>query len=292
MAANLAYSDFLFPQVLPPVVYHYTSHTGLLGIVKSGSIWATNIRYLNDARELDLAVDILREVLNYRRAFAAGWQLKVIRLLEQKWLARIFPDSTIYVFTCSFSEKGDLLSQWRGYAPPGAGYAVGFKPSLLRKAAGKQGFIFGRCIYDHETQFAAVEEVVDNHLGLATGQPPIPAVGDWEDRLAFLLFTRFFARAPLIKDASFAEEREWRLIGSPITRFRYEFPPIEHRTSGSLIVTYVSVALGKSDTIPLHEIVVGPTPHSKLARNSLIQFLRSQKVRVRVWRSAAPFRQL
>lgn len=35
----------------PPILHHYTTQEGLLGIVESKSIWATNIYYLNDAAE-------------------------------------------------------------------------------------------------------------------------------------------------------------------------------------------------------------------------------------------------
>ena len=33
-------------------LYHYTSLEGLRGIVDSRTLWATDIRYLNDAQEL------------------------------------------------------------------------------------------------------------------------------------------------------------------------------------------------------------------------------------------------
>jgi hypothetical protein len=33
------------------LLYHYTDLRGLLGILESGSIWATHIRFLNDLSE-------------------------------------------------------------------------------------------------------------------------------------------------------------------------------------------------------------------------------------------------
>ena len=41
----------------PEMLYHYTSSTGLIRIAESKELWATNILYLNDSRELDHAMD-------------------------------------------------------------------------------------------------------------------------------------------------------------------------------------------------------------------------------------------
>src|SRR4030067_1963071 len=45
------------------ILYHYTSLNGLLGIVKSRSLWASNIFYFNDASEITYARDILKRVI-------------------------------------------------------------------------------------------------------------------------------------------------------------------------------------------------------------------------------------
>ena len=36
----------------PEVLYHYTTLQGLMGIVKSNRIWASNAHYLNDVNEI------------------------------------------------------------------------------------------------------------------------------------------------------------------------------------------------------------------------------------------------
>ena len=45
------------------IVYHYTSQTGLLAIIKTKKIWATDIYYLNDSAEMKHAWKIAKEVL-------------------------------------------------------------------------------------------------------------------------------------------------------------------------------------------------------------------------------------
>ena len=41
-------------------LYHYTTQTGLLGIIRDRQIWATHTQYLNDHREFLHAVDLVR----------------------------------------------------------------------------------------------------------------------------------------------------------------------------------------------------------------------------------------
>src|ERR1017187_4720137 len=48
----------------PDVLYHYTTQTGLLGIVMSREIWASHTQYLNDVREFRHAIEITSEELS------------------------------------------------------------------------------------------------------------------------------------------------------------------------------------------------------------------------------------
>ena len=55
-----------FQGELPDLLYHYTDVAGLIGICSSQSLWATNLRFMNDAKELAhtwaLMLDVLTEV--------------------------------------------------------------------------------------------------------------------------------------------------------------------------------------------------------------------------------------
>ncbi len=55
----------------PPreTLYHYTSLSGLLGIVDSGVLRASDIRYMNDSAELRHTLDLLQSHVS-RRIFA------------------------------------------------------------------------------------------------------------------------------------------------------------------------------------------------------------------------------
>ena len=55
-------SDFhLFNQdKLPDKLYHYTSLNGLLEIIRTKSIWATDILFLNDSSECKYSINLAR----------------------------------------------------------------------------------------------------------------------------------------------------------------------------------------------------------------------------------------
>src|SRR6516164_4036522 len=58
------YAEWIpFHDQRPPTLYHYTTAQGLLGIMESNRLWATNVRFLNDPSEIDYAICIIRESL-------------------------------------------------------------------------------------------------------------------------------------------------------------------------------------------------------------------------------------
>ena len=59
------------------ILYHYTSLEGLLGIIESKSIWATNVLYLNDASELNYSINLNVQFtyLNYKMIYLKCYSL-------------------------------------------------------------------------------------------------------------------------------------------------------------------------------------------------------------------------
>lgn len=45
-------------------LYHYTTMNGLKGIIESGCIHATNVRYLNDTQELYFGLNYLKDLID------------------------------------------------------------------------------------------------------------------------------------------------------------------------------------------------------------------------------------
>src|SRR5260370_42586613 len=51
------------PQSVPKVLYHYTKAEAFQKILNSGTIWASDIRYMNDASEVTHVADILKSII-------------------------------------------------------------------------------------------------------------------------------------------------------------------------------------------------------------------------------------
>jgi hypothetical protein len=92
-------------------LYHYTSLEGLLGIIESKSIWATNVLYLNDASELNYSIDLPKgQVDEFKDNIPndKNW-LGTLNFFDK--FTRLFTSTEILgFFVCSFSEEEDLLS--------------------------------------------------------------------------------------------------------------------------------------------------------------------------------------
>jgi Protein of unknown function (DUF2971) len=300
----------------PSVVYHYTSVEALLGIIDSHTVWASNARFLNDARELEAALVLLREHRKGLEFRAEERQLAVVDTV-----LAMFRSEGTRVFVASFSAEPDSLSQWRAYCPANAGYAIGFATDQLAISAGKAGFSLRQCSYDLELQAKIIGDAIEATFAYITEQEaehnlqPDAVLKQlrlhWEKTLDSKVipglleilheYTPFFQGqgfltgalshvVGLTKDPAFREEKEWRLVTEmhpsiSVTRVKF-------RSGRAMLIPYVPVEIARSPAeLPIVEIVIGPTLYPDLAKLAIEEFLISRDLRhVRVRNSAAPYR--
>lgn len=124
-------------------LYHYTTMSGLKGIVESGSIHATNIRFLNDSQEFDFGLDYLKKAILSNEIDSLVEIIPLtedMSLLDHLILLRINyilscfrddPSRSSEYFVTSFSRKPDVLSQWRAYGKEKVGYSIKFDSASL-----------------------------------------------------------------------------------------------------------------------------------------------------------------
>jgi hypothetical protein len=261
-------------------LFHYTSVGTAKKIVCTRELWATHIYYLNDGSEFDHGIELMRDELK-KRAEVDGTARAF--LADAEWPA--FDSPSVNVFVVSFSEVGDLLSQWRSYCPPNRGISLGIEPQELQTHASTQGFELVKCSYDFAMQQAAILRMADDWLAAYDN-----ARRDGTQTVVIEQFVRAFARlAASFKHASFAEEREWRLIavsGEPLRSVQY-------REGLSTLVPYITFKLpidGKK-RIKIRRIILGPTPHAYLARAAVTEMVKNNFVLLgQISPSQTPFR--
>ena len=209
----------LFEREPPGLLYHYTSLDGMKGVLESSSIWATDIAFLNDAAEVahanSLTAHAIEQALRKLEASSArnphlpgddGWAERFYAGVRES----IVEPRSANVLVTSFSEHADQLSQWRGYCPPGAGYALGFDGAALRDSFRAAGMWFAPCIYDEAEQRLQVARLVETSILYGLRWTPRTKSQEEEDiARAVRIFAHEHAPlAALLKHSSFSEECE------------------------------------------------------------------------------------
>lgn len=277
----------LYADTPEELLYHYTTISGFKGIVESRTLWASDVRYMNDSAELQYIVSLLQDC-------SESYQ-------DHKQFLKRFIDWMIHritnghmVFAASFRANGNLLSQWRGYSQIGKGVSIGFKNEDILSLALANQFQLGRCIYQREKQLALINSVIETLLSIS---PAIDVECSRDESRLDTLFNRIEADmlriAALLKHPSFAEEDEWRLVSPVITDYLSE--PVYFRESISMLIPFyafplveeaVVKGLGEDKNtvaqraIPIEHVFVGPTPHSTLSLNSIRLYLQKQGVKL------------
>ena len=154
----------LYSQPPKEVLYHYSSLGALTEIVASGCLYATDIGFFSDAAELKHAADILRIYIDQR---IEGGTANLRHFSQMREWVRERLTGGHMQFVVSFTENGNLLSQWRSYCPHGKGVSIGFAPEVLARSATAQGFRVGKCIYHNEVQRNLVESILTEIESLA-----------------------------------------------------------------------------------------------------------------------------
>jgi hypothetical protein len=262
-------------------LYHYTSFTGLLGIVESRALWAGDIRYMNDSAELKHTADLIRTEITHR----IGSGNKNPDLLNQffDWVTHRITNGHM-LFASSFRSNGNLLSQWRGYSRHGKGVSLGFDPDYILKCAQQQSFQIGKCIYCCKMQAHLISQVIDAVEALAEEHYPDGhdqvKEGDHSYHSIFQMLESDLLRiAAILKHPSFAEEEEWRIISPVITD--YVEASVLFREGTSMLVPYIEFKFIAQDNAPiaLDHLFLGPTPNITISMNSLAMFLSKSSIR-------------
>lgn len=269
-----------FAENPPELLWHYTTASGLLGIVRNKQLWATDARFLNDAMELKAGLKYVCHVAGALANSTSGFRQRALKAIEGLPMAVMEQNET---YTISFSQHGDQLSQWRGYAG-GEGYSLGLLGRYVAERAKADGWRLGRCIYvdledlDHESNRKAksfAEAIINRALmtlpDVGSGEENIEDdnelawVLDFTGRLNVLNQLSFYSA--FFKDKGFEEEDEWRLVCS--TNNPHTKPKVEFRPGRTGIVPYVNWGISPDGVHQLHTIRIGPNPHSKLAEYAL-----------------------
>jgi len=217
-------------------LHHYTTLNGLLGITSSHSLWASDVRYMNDASELSYAADFVSEIVTETLAKVENEVLRPL-LPGYPGFANAF-EYGARPFVACFCEEEDLLSQWRGYRSGEAGYSLGMDLSNLTALGGLPPNTYLRkVVYDPDEQRREVLNVVE--IWLRTAESLLDVARDLRSEDVFPYPAIWALQEALaehhlcFKHPAFAEEREWRLI--KLVDVREELRLLDHQRTEEML---------------------------------------------------------
>lgn len=264
---------------VPPQLTHYTDVSGLMGILQSYSLWASNVSYLNDRRELmhglDATAEVLEGYIKERPELSLRFAHGVIEDLRKSKL----PD----VYACCFCRKADLLSQWRGYGGVAQGVSITFRGSELESLFKKFGGTAMEVIYDKERTAESARKALHRALDMFEDILGPSSAQEKETRLAAAI-TRL---VPRFKDNGFAEEDEWRFV---IQRER-DFSQVKFRERSGVVIPYLVISADDNDLLPIQYITVGPGKNQDVTMRSIEVLLKAMDYEdIEVRASSVPYR--
>jgi hypothetical protein len=213
------------------LIYHYCSVEAFAGIIGTKTLWLTNVMDTNDRSEFRIVADKCKKAFKNKQ----GEPDRLIRDIDDmnNWA---MPNTYI----CCFSALGDSLGQWRGYAKQGHGVSIGFTKSALgipesipEPSFDCKNLGIMPLEYDDKRQEQLIKDLIDKYPRAYSSDYD----GDTYDLCidaATELCTGIMGLSAVCKHPSFIEEREYRIIYTPVEEKHIPSLRIHNPKAGNL----------------------------------------------------------
>lgn len=251
-------------QLPPQSLSHYTSINGLMGIVRSRRLWASNASFLNDRSELLHALNAARTAIEKLSSSKTlqRWAPTLQQVVDELQEGKI-PDT----YVACFCGSADNLSQWRGYSGPEQGVSVTFDRRQLTDRLQADGAKLYKVTYAKITTPTKLRDALRGEfvdLADLADLGEMPPARSYDE-----VFRRVSSLLPKFKHFGFRDEREWRfVVQQPAEARELKFRPGLNR-----VVPYIEIG-ARDAPLPITSITVGPGDDQTLTAQSLKTFLR------------------
>ncbi len=269
------------------VLYHYTTLSGLKGILKERALRFGHISTFNDPLEIQHGQKIITDIL---KDFIEKEESKNVKIFLNQLLVQVqaFGKNLFHAFVVCFCESGDLLSQWRAYAERGGGYCLGFQFSATTKIScnierpDDRKFPFLRKVIYNKTE---QEDLIKQYLEIVVDgskkafkikkypyEPPEHAVV-----MAMQAANVLLDMLTSFKHDAFKEEKEWRLIR--VTREDFQPESLQFREDGGELIPFRTTYIfdekeNEKLEFPLNSIIFGPWLEPVRTRSAIALLLK------------------
>ncbi len=255
------------------IFYHYTTHAGLKGILRSGGLRATYRFRMNDAGEFDYARNVVYDALNEvgRRHDLPNVAQSLITY-TRKNLDKFLNDTTEMssAYCACLTVSPDHPGQWETYAENGKGFSIGFNlrqflnvqiPAVTR---GKPYVFCAPVTYTERDQRDLVGRSVE--AGTCDLQTFADKCSQQSEDITALrdlvtkeIVVHLLTFIDFIKAPAYSSEREMRLILDP-NDGTLKASNIQYYERGNESIPFIFIDLRNPKTrrLPLAEIKIGP----------------------------------
>jgi Protein of unknown function (DUF2971) len=273
----------------PRMLHHYTTIHGVKGIIENSEIWATEVGYLNDRREIHYGMSMCSRMVT-----AAPYGLRPLKYFAEFrrniGAQMIASFETMAFYVSCFCEVPDLLSQWRGYGHSG-GFTLNLAADKLIRPSSDPVMLrmtnLQKVIYDPRRQ----QEILSNIMMCCMeyfkrfltfvchekkgnivfrSYKHAASYRNLMPKFSSLCAHRIMRPLTLFKHPAFSEEKEWRLVHS---RQSTDLERVSFRPSKEWLIPYLSIPINLSES--LESVTCGP-PASSLSRHSMRTFLQAK----------------
>lgn len=301
------------------IVYHYCSTDVFMKIISGNSIRLSDISKSNDSTEILWITKFVEKIFNEEfnkevaatRYFKNGYpQEDFIELLKHYSDDFFEEDQRLYSYlVCCFSESGDLLSQWRGYADDAKGLAIGFDSKALSLFGRHQKddpissdvFDFSKVIYDEYTQKAQIRKCAQKLI--AELKPLAKESVEHIKQKSIAAFNRCFLQlfkwSIFMKNPFFKEEKEWRICyltdlqsDHKSSRIKIEdglsLSDVAYYSRKNDVIPYVDLSFNESVNSIIKRVVIGPK--CRASKREIEVFIKNNGIACDVVKSEGTYR--
>ncbi len=288
------------------LLYHYCSNEVLINILKNKQLWMTDISHSNDYNELRLFFPdiyyVIEDIYNnspFEMCYKGKKDYQALNLLlrnVEDYINKSLRKGDITSFVVCFSEKGDLLSQWRGYANDAFGFSIGFSKNELTKYSKKECFngrlSFHKVEYINKAKADKIIKKYSNEIlryikNIRMKVKSLFRSRDLnEEQTEFMMVILLYGKIVTImmnslryKWESYQEEYEWRLFFNSITKDEESLfveesklpewsffdkdltnlrGKIDFYSTEECILPYYPIILSELSAKPIKQVLLGP----------------------------------
>jgi hypothetical protein len=277
------------------VIYHHTDINGLIGIISTKKLWATDIHFLNDFKEFQHGLVSLDEIcIHYLSQEYKDYDANFVNIYK-KLLVHIQESIPINLnrrnhYLTSFTKSNDNLRQWMAYGSPNMSYAIGFKEDLLRvpklgvdKMASEN---FAYKLIEVDYNLNSLKKLLEISNILKMTQSENKEAKDIS-KIAIDLINNLLFSICSQKNISFQDENEMRMVLQDRKMDKLN-NDVKFRAQGGVITPYIEVPI---KDYYIQEIIIGPNLFPELSKKGLELLLRKYDIECEIKYTKCSLRQ-